>query len=55
MKFSQVIGYIICILLLPIIAVMLGVAFLIKYPQNCKEHNAARATTAANKKKEVDK
>ena len=55
MKFSQVIGYIICILLLPLISVILGVAFLIKYPQNCKEHNAARAAIAANEKKEVDK
>ena len=55
MKFSQVIGYIICILLLPLISVILGVAFIIKYPQNCKEHNAARATTAANEEKEVDK
>lgn len=55
MKFSQVIGYIICILLLPLIAVIFAVVFLIKYPQNCKEHNAARAATAANEKKEVDK
>lgn len=55
MKTSQVILLVFLILCFPITAVTIGVISLIKYPQACRELNAATEKDQAAKVKEGDK